>query len=129
MGTNALAPIIRSGAGAFGSTCFWKFAGSAESGTGQDGASGAWASLISAAPSALDLGERIQLGAPGELPGELADPLVEEEASRQPGDGRRPAQAQGGELGRHPWVRSEERRVGKERRSQGAPEREKREKR
>ena len=44
------------------------------------------------------------MGAPGELPGELADPLVEEEASRQPGDGRRPAQAQGGELGRHPWV-------------------------
>ena len=31
------APIIRSGAGALGSTCFWKFAGSTSSGSGQEG--------------------------------------------------------------------------------------------
>ena len=32
IGTSALAPIIRSGVGALGSTCFWKLAGTAESG-------------------------------------------------------------------------------------------------
>src|SRR5207248_8022131 len=34
MGTSALAPIMRSGTGAFGSTCFWKFVGRTSSGSG-----------------------------------------------------------------------------------------------
>ncbi len=47
IGTSALAPIIRRGTGALGSTCFWKLAGSAERATGQAGACGVWvASLI-----------------------------------------------------------------------------------
>ena len=37
IGTSALAPIIRSGTGALGSTCFWKFAGTADSGSGHAG--------------------------------------------------------------------------------------------
>src|SRR5438132_6530511 len=49
IGTSALAPIIRSGTGALGSTCFWKLAGSAERGTGQAAAWGtSLASLIGA---------------------------------------------------------------------------------
>src|SRR5438105_11664184 len=46
IGTRALAPIMRSGAGALGSTCFWKFAGRTSSGSGQ--AAGAVASLMEA---------------------------------------------------------------------------------
>ena len=41
IGTKAFAPIIRSGTGAFGSTCFWKLLESASRGSGQTGAGGA----------------------------------------------------------------------------------------
>src|SRR5512140_2181374 len=86
IGTSALAPIIRSGTGAFGSTCFWKFEGSAESGTGHPG------TVDEAEPSLMDsilapsgrVGVRIAVVAPGPPPGELAHPLVEEEGARQP---------------------------------------------
>ena len=46
IGTRALAPIIRSGTGALGSTCFWKLVGSAESATGQGGGGGAAAASV-----------------------------------------------------------------------------------
>jgi hypothetical protein len=87
-----LAPIIRSGTGALGSTCFWKLVGSADNGTGQ---AAAWelagASLIAAVP-------------PRPLPGQLAEELVEPEVARQPRDRRRPPQAERGELLAHPRI-------------------------
>ena len=47
IGTSALAPIIRSGTGALGSTCFWKLVGSAASASGHSAAGAPWvASLI-----------------------------------------------------------------------------------
>src|SRR6266403_4767512 len=105
IGTSALAPIIRSGTGALGSTCFWKLLGSEERGSGQaaGGAAVAWASLMQDSGS-LEAGQRIEPRAPGVLPGQLADPLVEEEIARQPGNRRRPAQTQGGELRHHAGV-------------------------
>src|SRR5205814_6741913 len=105
IGTSALAPIIRSGTGALGSTCFWKLLGSAERGTGQaaGGAAMAWASLIRDSGS-IGAGQRIEPGPLGVLPGQLADPLVEEEFARQPGNRRRPAQAQRRELHHHAGV-------------------------
>src|SRR5690348_386403 len=100
IGTSALAPIIRSGTGALGSTCFWKLAGSAESGTGQaDAAAETDSSLMEAiVPPSARVRVRIAVVAPGPPPGEHSDPLVEEEDARQPGDGRRPAQPQRHEL-------------------------------
>src|ERR1700674_3717512 len=105
IGTSALAPIIRSGTGALGSTCFWKLLGSAERGTGHaaGGAAVAWASLMRDSGS-LGTIQRVQPRAPGVLPGQLADPLVEEEIAWQPGNRRRPAQTQGGELRHHARV-------------------------
>src|SRR4030081_2671906 len=80
IGTNALAPIIRSGTGALGSTCFWKLLGSAERSTGHaaggaavPGASPIWDS------GSIGAGQRMEPRPPGVLPGQLADPLVEEE--------------------------------------------------
>src|SRR5438132_3196965 len=100
IGTSALAPIIRSGTGALGSTCFWKLAGSAERGTGQAAAWGtSVASLIGADSNRSGHAvERIEAVSPRPLPGQLAEELVEPEVARQPRDRRRPAQAERGEF-------------------------------
>src|SRR3954468_237337 len=105
IGTMAFAPIIRSGVGAFGSTCFWKFVGSAEIGTGQGAgaAAGSWASLIGR-PASLRPGERVEARLAGVLPRQFPDPFVEEEGAGQPGDRRRPPQSERGELGAHAWI-------------------------
>src|SRR6267143_3165079 len=114
IGTRALAPIMRSGTGAFGSTCFWKFAGSTSSGSGQGGCAIASAmrldlpglprrqrlGLRSGVRLVLEGERRIEALA-GHLPGQLSQPLVEEEIAGQPGNRRRPAQAEGEELVAH----------------------------
>src|SRR6267143_6201533 len=111
IGTRAFAPIIRRGAGACGSTCFWKFAGSTSSCSGQ--VAGAVASPMPSLLSGLARRERLRPrlrvrevlegkrrieALPGHLPAQLAEPLVEEEVAGQPGDRRRTAQAEGEEL-------------------------------
>src|SRR5438105_7663584 len=109
IGTRPLAPIMRSGMGAFGSTCFWKFAGSTSSGNGHEGCAGVTASLMEARLAGLPRRQRLRAGfvfgrvlererriepPSGHPPGQLAEPSVEEEIARQPRDGRRAAETE-----------------------------------
>src|SRR5437660_813174 len=101
IGTRALAPIMRSGTGALGSTCFWKLVGRTSSGSGHvDG--GAPCSVMVGNPNARLVGSSRLLALialffqrrPGRIepllrepPAQLSDPSVEKEAPGEPGKG------------------------------------------